>query len=300
VDAVFNINKPGGKTSYGIVALVKRLSGERRVGHAGTLDPDASGVLPVCVGRGTRLIEFLVDTAKSYRAQIELGTTTDTYDASGTIVHRGDASGISRAQCKAVLASFKGIIEQVPPMYSAIKYQGTPLYKLARAGIHVERKSRPVQIYHIEITDWQLPLVSIDVECGKGTYIRSLAHDLGQILGCGAHLKNLVRLKCGLFEIDDAVSLSQLEDAFRCGYWQQFAYPIDILLLHYEAIIVGDDAEETIKKGSPLLLKDGDSTGYSDRPGQRICRAYNREGSFLGVLRFDPEKECWQAKKIFP
>ena len=300
MDAVFNIDKPQGKTSYGIVAVVKRLSGERRVGHAGTLDPDATGVLPVCVGRGTRLIKFLVDTAKSYRAQVELGTTTDTYDASGRIIDRGDASGIDREQFESVLASFKGTIKQVPPMYSAVKYQGKPLYKLARAGVQIERKSRPVQVYHVELIDWHPPLATIDVECGKGTYIRSLAHDLGQALGCGAHLKNLVRLKCGLFDIDNAIPLSQLEDAFRHGYWQQFAYPIDILLLHHKAMIVGDSAEETIKKGSPLVLKNRDSNGDSSYPEQRHCRAYNLDGNFLGVLRFDPEKERWHVEKTFP
>ena len=242
MDGILNINKPRGRTSFSIVAMVKRLSRERRVGHAGTLDPEATGVLPVCLGQGTRVVEFLVDASKTYRAQIELGVATDTYDASGKITQRGDISGISQKQLESALASFCGLIQQTPPMYSAVKYHGKPLYKWARAGITVERKSRPTKIYHLELTDWQPPVVTIEVVCGKGTYIRSLAHDLGQVLGCGANLKSLIRLRCGLFDVKDAISVSQLEDAFRCGYWQHFVYPIDIVLSHWTAVVVNDDA----------------------------------------------------------
>ncbi len=180
MDVILNIDKPKGKTSFSIVAMVKHFSGERRVGHAGTLDPEATGVLPVCLGKSTRVIEYLVDATKTYRAQIELGITTDTYDASGKITHKSDPSNINLEQFKSVLASFSGPIEQIPPMYSAVKYQGKPLYKLARAGIQVERKSRTAQIHYIKLIDWQPPLVTVEIECGKGTYIRSLAHDIGQ------------------------------------------------------------------------------------------------------------------------
>jgi len=218
MDGILNINKPWGKTSFSIVAMVKRLSGERRVGHAGTLDPAATGVLPVCLGQGTRIIEFLVDATKAYRAEIELGMVTDTYDASGRIIQRGDPSGISQNQLESVLTSFCGLIWQTPPMYSAVKYQGKPLYELARTGITVERGSRLTEIHRLELVDWQPPVATIEVVCGKGTYIRSLAYDLGQALGCGAYLKSLIRLRCGLFDIREAVSVPQLEDAFRYGY----------------------------------------------------------------------------------
>lgn len=234
MDGILNINKPSGPTSFHIVSLVKRLSGERRVGHAGTLDPMATGVLPVCLGQGTRMVQFLIDNTKTYRAEIELGVATDTYDAQGRITQQGDLSGISRSQLESELASFCGLIYQVPPMYSALKFQGKPLYKLARAGITVERRSRPVKIHHLELMDWQPPLATIEVVCGRGTYIRSLAHDLGQRLGCGAYLKSLTRLRYGLFDIREAVSVPQLEDAFRYGYWQRFIYPVDSVLLHWE------------------------------------------------------------------
>jgi tRNA pseudouridine55 synthase len=297
VDGILNINKPGGKTSFSMVAMVKRLSGERRVGHAGTLDPTATGVLPVCLGQGTRLTQFLVDATKSYQAQIELGVTTDTYDASGQITQRRDPSHISQSQLESALTSFRGSIQQTPPMYSAVKHQGMRLYQLARAGIEVERASRLAQIHQLELIDWQPPLATVEVTCGKGTYIRSLAHDLGQTLGCGANLKNLIRLRCGFFHIRDAISLPQLEDAFRHGYWRQLVYPIDTMLLHWTAMVVSDDTAKVIRNGSPLVLADHDSSAPSS--AENHCRAYSPDGRFLGVLRFNRERGQWQPRKVF-
>ena len=320
MDGILNINKPSGITSFGVVSLVKRLSGERRVGHAGTLDPAATGVLPVCLGQGTRVIEFLVDTTKAYRAEIELGVTTDTYDAEGRVTQQGDTTGIGRIQLESALVSFCGQIQQVPPLYSALKHQGKPLYELARAGIAVELRSRPVSIHQLELIDWQpcspsllnsgrrAPSVTIEVVCSKGTYIRSLAHDLGQLLGCGAHLRNLIRLRCGLFDIKEAVSLPQLEDAFRYGYWQQFLYPIDSVLLDLTAIVVSDDEEKDIRNGRTLVLEGGGRKSenrnlkpfVSDEPSRgNRCRAYALDGSFLGVLRLNLENGQWHPQKVF-
>ncbi|MFQ5996049.1 MAG: tRNA pseudouridine(55) synthase TruB [Dehalococcoidales bacterium] len=306
VDGILNINKPSGKTSYNVVALVKRLSGERRVGHAGTLDPTATGVLPVCLGQGTRIIEFLAEVTKTYRARIELGVTTDTYDASGTVTQKRDPSAVSREQLELALAAFRGLTQQTPPMYSAVKHQGQRLYELARAGIKVARKSRPTQIYKLEIINWQPPVVTVEVECGKGTYIRSLAHDLGQSLGCGANLKSLIRLSYGPFDIKTAVSLPQLEDAFRYGYWQYFVHPIDTVLLPWRAMVVNDATENTIRNGAPVTLTNDSSriTGYFERrpsmsPIETHCRTYTLDGHFLGVLRFDSERGQWQPAKIF-
>ncbi len=302
MDGILNINKPWGRTSFSIVAMVRRLTGERRVGHAGTLDPTATGVLPVCLGQGTRIVEFLVDATKTYRAQIELGVATDTYDASGRITQQGDASGISHEEVKAALSSFCGLILQTPPMYSAVKYQGKPLYKLARAGITVERKSRQTKIHRLELIEWQPPIATIEVVCGKGTYIRSLAHDLGQALGCGANLKSLVRLRCGLFDIKDAVSVPQLEDAFRCGYWQHFVHPIDSVLSHWRVMIVSDERGRAIRNGRPLVLE-GDVNGGQQVPTEASfgdwCRVYTSGGCLLGVLRFDAERGQWQPEKVF-
>ncbi len=306
MDGILNIAKPAGRTSFRIVATVKRLTGERRAGHTGTLDPAATGVLPVCIGQGTRIIEFLVDTTKAYLAEIELGVATDSYDASGRITQREDPSRISQSQLKSALTPFRGLIQQTPPMYSAVKYRGKRLYQLARAGIEVERQSRPARIHHLALIDWQPPLATLEITCDKGTYIRSLAHDLGQLLGCGAHLRSLVRLRCGLFDLRDAVSIPQLEEACRYGYWPRLVYPVDAVLSHWMAMVVSDEEGQAIRNGRPL--KNGDNSGGTGYPNQGIparssfynrCRIYTAAGHFLGVLRFNPEREQWQPEKIF-
>jgi tRNA pseudouridine55 synthase len=294
IDGILNINKPRGRTSFSIVSLVRRLSGVKRVGHAGTLDPAATGVLPVCLGQGSRVVPFLHDAAKVYKAQVELGVTTDSYDATGKITATGDPTGVSRKQLLATLESFRGQIQQTPPMYSAVKHGGKPLYKLARAGIEVERKSRPVQIYRLELKYWRPPLATIEVECGKGTYIRSLAHDLGQLLGCGAHLKSLTRLRYGCFDVKDAVSLPQLEDGFNHGYWYRFIYPIDIVFQDWVAVVVDDAAADDIRNGRPVELE-----GAGVEEGLGRLRVYNGGGHFLGVLQFNREKGHWRPGKVF-
>jgi len=297
MNGILNINKPWGRTSFSIVALVKGLTGERHVGHAGTLDPAATGVLPVCLGQGTRVTQFLLEATKCYRAQIELGVTTDTYDACGKITDRGDPSQISREQLMSALTSFTGEIQQTPPMHSAVKHHGRRLYELARCGINVERKSRLARIYSLQPISWQPPVVTVEVVCGKGTYIRSLAHDLGQALGCGAILKSLTRLRYGPFNISDAVSVPQFEDAVHHGYWQQLVYPLDTVLLHWSAIVVSDATGSAIQNGCPVTVADDSSP--KEMPGENRCRVYASDGSFLGVLRLNRETGQWQPDKVF-
>jgi tRNA pseudouridine55 synthase len=292
LDGILNIDKPAGRTSYSVVAAVKRLAGERRVGHAGTLDPDATGVLPVCLGQATRIIEFFTDTTKTYRAVIELGIATDTYDASGKITQRSDPSKIDRAMFESALVSFRGAIRQTPPMYSAVKQRGQPLYKLARAGVTVERKPRPVTVHRLELIAWQPPSATLEIECSKGTYIRSLAHELGQTLGCGAHLKNLMRTRSGIFDVKNSVSLPRLEEAFRSGYGENYLLPVDIALQDYDAVIVDSTAESAIRNGSNIEISG------SRNAGEEYCRAYSQDGRLLGMLRYVPEKEAWQPKKV--
>ncbi len=296
MDGILNINKPAGKTSYGVVAMVKRLTGERRVGHAGTLDPDATGVLPVCLGKGTRIVEYLSAAAKTYRAAIELGAATDTYDAGGRITQRGDPSGIDRTQLESALAPFRGTIGQTPPMYSALKHRGQPLYKLARAGISIERKSRPVTVHRLEITGWQPPVVTLEIECSKGTYIRSLAHDLGQALGCGAYLKSLIRTRYGPFDINEAVSMPQLEEACREGNRERFVYAVDYVLQDYRAVVIDEAAEKAMRQGNLLTLE---PVNELDTTANTRCRAYAPDGRFLGILRCVPDKGAWQPEKVF-
>lgn len=291
IDGILNVNKPAGKTSLEVVELVRRLSGQRRVGHAGTLDPRATGVLPICLGQATRVISFLVDTPKIYQAQIQLGISTDTYDAEGRATQRADPSHITKEEVEGVLPSLCGSIRQKPPMYSALKHRGKRLYELARAGIEVEREEREAEVFRLEMVAWQPPLFTVEVECGKGTYIRSLAHDLGQALGCGAHLRELVRLKSGPFHIGDGLTIPQLEDSFRHNYWPDLLYPMDVVLEHWVAAIVSKEKEQAIRQGRPLALGDGEDKAY--------CRAYSLDGRFLAVLRFIPENGLWQPEKVF-
>jgi tRNA pseudouridine55 synthase len=295
LDGILNINKPRGRTSFNIVARIRRLSGEKRVGHAGTLDPDAIGVLPVCLGQGTRVIEFLINTTKTYRARIEFGKATDTYDGSGRITYQGDISDINRRRLEAALEAFRGRIEQTPPMYSAVKHQGQPLYKLARAGITVERKKRTAVIHRLELISWRQLVATVEVECGKGTYIRSLAHDLGAHLGCGAFLKSLARTRCGIFDIDDAISLPQLEAAFRKGNWQKYLRPIDSVLQDLPALVIDEASEKAFINGKPIITGENDIKSSS----HRYCRAYSRDGRFLGILSRSKDKGAWQPKKVF-
>ena len=295
MDGILNIDKPAGMTSFSVVAMVKRLTGERRAGHAGTLDPDATGVLPVCLGKGTRIVEFLMDARKVYRAVIEPGISTDTYDASGKTTGRADTSKIDKAVLEKALESFRGAIRQTPPMYSALKYRGRPLYELARAGISIERKSRNVTIHRLELIDYQPPLVTLEVECSKGTYIRSLANDLGGALGCGAYLNNLVRSRYGIFDIKDAVSIPQLEEATDKGDWTKYLHPIDSVLQHLPSVTADAAGEEAIKTGKPPEL---DTNSLPD-PDFKYCRVYNADGRFLAILRYDSAGNEWRPKKVF-
>ncbi len=295
MDGILNINKPPGCTSFSVVGLVRRLSGQRRVGHAGTLDPAASGVLPVCLGRATRVTEFLMDKPKTYRAQVELGVATDTGDAEGQVLRRGDPTGITRDAVVTALENFQGEIQQVPPMFSALKHRGRPLYELARAGVTVERPARPAHVYRIDLLDWAPPLLTIEVVCGRGTYIRSLAMDLGEKLGCGAHLRNLVRTRVGPFDITDAISLPDLESSSRAGYWLRHLDSLDTVLLDRSAIIAGAATEEYIRHGRPLSVEAVPAANADES-----CRAYTLDGSFLGVLRFNSATSQWQPEKVFP
>jgi tRNA pseudouridine55 synthase len=292
VDGILNINKPAGKTSFGVVALVRRLTGERRAGHGGTLDPDATGVLPVCLGQGTRIVEFFMDTRKTYHTEVELGKATDTHDSSGKIIRQGDISGIDIGKLKQSLALFRGNIEQIPPMYSAVKHEGQPLYRLARAGITVQRKKRKVTIHRLELISWQPPLVTLEIECSKGTYVRTLANDLGERLGCGAYLKNLVRTRYGIFNIKDAVSLTQLEETIKAGNWQQYLYPIDSVLQDIPALTVDEGEEAAIKTGSQVKYREDDDNEGKHR------RAYSQDGRFLAILIHDKDKGGWRPKKV--
>jgi tRNA pseudouridine55 synthase len=231
VDRVLIVDKPSGMTSHDVVERIRRTSGVRRVGHAGTLDPSATGVLVVLVGRATRLAQFFVDDDKDYRGEMILGAVTDTQDADGTVVSTAAVGGVTAADIEEAFAGFVGTLEQVPPMVSAIKRDGTPLYVLARRGVTVPREPRRVLVSRLELVAYDEPVARFEVTCSRGTYVRTLAHDVGRALGCGAHLGRLSRERAGRFRIADAVGLDEVAEAGRdlgrvgmsmfeaCGSW---------------------------------------------------------------------------------
>ena len=291
VNGIFNINKPSGKTSQDIVSSIRHISGQRYVGHAGTLDPLATGVLPICLGQAARMSAFIMETPKTYIAEVLLGISTDSYDAEGKILQETDPSYVTREQVEVLLPSLTGTILQKPPAYSALKHQGKRFYELARAGIDIKPDAREVRVYRLELLEWKPPRFVIEVECGKGTYIRSIAHDIGQSLGCGAHIAALRRTRYGPFDIEDSISLPQLEDAFANGYWPELLYPMDFVLQDWAAVILNEEHERAIRNGRPIPYAAGDIATR--------CRAYSTDGRFIAILRSLPDSGLLQPDKVF-
>jgi tRNA pseudouridine55 synthase len=294
LSGLLNVDKPAGVTSHDVVDAIRRVSGQRKVGHAGTLDPLATGVLLVCLGQATRVSEYLMAGQKRYRATIVLGTTTDTYDADGKAVSSGGRTDFERAEIEEALEHFQGRIEQVPPMYSAIKRNGRPLHRLAREGETVDRPPRSVAVHEFAVVDWTSPSLIADVVCSPGTYVRSLAHDLGQRLGSGAYLAALVRLRSGRFSLEQAASLERLEEAFQHGQEDQFLIPLDEALLDWPAMVVNADRARRIAQGQAIQY---DEPVRGD--GSSLCRAYGPDGEFLAIMEHRPSSERWQPKKVF-
>ena len=291
-----NLYKPVGITSMEALRRVKRVAGQRKkVGHAGTLDPLAEGVLPICFGQATRLMEQVVSGRKRYRMAMRLGATSNTYDAEGDITESAAGVAVTRSEIAAALVHFVGRIEQVPPMYSAIKVDGRRLYELARSGKEVERAPRPVQVYEIRIHEISPPDLRLTVDCGRGTYLRSIAHDLGQALGCGAYVTGLCRARCGQFHAEHSVSLKTLEDSAGESDWRVHLQPVDWALRDYPALRASGDQAAAIKQGQAIRV-DGDISS-AERPG--LWRAYSPDGVFLALLQFQAETGCWQPRRVF-
>jgi tRNA pseudouridine55 synthase len=295
LSGILVVDKPPGVTSHDVVDAVRRVTGQRRVGHAGTLDPMATGVLLLCLGQATRVSEYLMAGRKRYRATIVLGTATDTYDADGEVVSSGGKTDFSHEEIEAALAGFVGRIEQVPPMYSALKRGGQPLYKLARRGEVVERKPRPVEIDEIVLLSWTPPSFIVEVACSPGTYVRSLAHDLGQQLGSGACLASLVRLSSGRFTLEEAVSLERLEEAFEHGQESRYLLPLDEALLDWPVIVVGAEDARRIVHGQAVQ---GEPPVQGDEAGRVLCRAYSLDGDFLAIMAFHAASGRWHPTKV--
>jgi tRNA pseudouridine55 synthase len=293
-----NIDKPLHLTSHDVVARVRRIyrqaAGAKKVGHAGTLDPLATGVLIVCIGQATRLSDYVMHQQKRYQAQLRLGISTTTYDAEGEATAEHDATALTQADLEAVLPHFRGEIQQVPPMYSAIKQGGRKLYDLARAGQTVARPPRSVSIYALQIQAFSSPHVTLDVLCGSGTYIRSLAHDIGERLGVGAHLSGLRRISSGAFSVDAAIAL---DDLLQDDDWQRHVIPPREALRDYHSINLTDAQVQAVRQGQ-FIAHDSDTAPSSDHE----IMAYTAEGHLLAILeaRDLHGETVWKPRKVFP
>ena len=288
---LFLIDKPVGPTSHDIVAKIRQGIGTRRVGHAGTLDPLASGLLVVAVGQATRLIEYLVTSDKQYEARILLGAVSNTYDREGQIHDVSARSeSLSQKELEMALERFQGDLLQRPPIYSAVKVAGKSAHVRARAGQTFQLDPRPVTIYSIRLTSVALPIITIDVVCSAGTYIRSLAHDLGQELGYGALLDGLTRTRSGSFTLSEAVSPIVLEESFKDDTWQKFLISADRALSSSPAVILDDGDVRRVVDGAAISragLEEG------------IHRAYTSDGRFFAILEADPMLPVWHPHKVF-
>ncbi len=285
-----NVNKPLKLTSHDVVARVRRrykdLTGSKKVGHAGTLDPLATGVLVLCLGGATRLSDYVMHTTKQYRAQIKLGQTTTTYDAEGDVTTETDASHIKQVDIEAILPQFTGNIQQVPPMYSAIKVDGKKLYDLARDGKSIERKPRNITISSLQINSWTSPIFELDVVCSSGTYIRSLAYDIGQALGVGAYLSGLERVASGNFHIDSSVSLDTIMNDDK--WHQQIILPQDAL---------SDRPSITLSREHLELVQNGQFIARTTDVDVEFMFAYTEDGQFAAILT--PRDNFWKPHKVF-
>ena len=296
INGILNVYKEAGFTSHDVVAKLRGICRQKKIGHTGTLDPEAVGVLPVCLGSGTKLCDMLTDKSKQYEAVLLLGQVTDTQDVTGTVLEEHEVT-VDEEQAVEAIRSFVGAYEQIPPMYSALKVNGKRLYELARAGKEVERKGRPVEIHNIEILSVSLPEITFRVACSKGTYIRTLCHDIGQKLGCGGTMKSLKRTRVGIFTIDGALKLSQLEELAAQGRLEEKVIPVEAMFTELPALTVKDAFARLIENGNAFYPGQAEESVRTPDGGQ--VRVYDRKGRFYGIYAFSEEKERYQPVKMF-
>jgi tRNA pseudouridine55 synthase len=278
ISGVLLLDKPIGLTSNKALQEVKFLFKAAKAGHTGSLDPLATGLLPICFGEATKLSAFLLDADKHYRVRVKLGETTTTADAEGEVVEIADPSGVREADLRAVLAEFQGEQDQLPPMYSAIKHQGERLYKLARKGLEVEREPRTIRIHSLQLLDFSLPVFEMDVHCSKGTYVRTLAEDIGKQLGCGAYVSGLRRTGVGPYDDQSMVTLDEVRQAFSEKLFKEmddWLLPLESALAEWPQVALTADAAFYMKQGQPILVPNAPTSGW--------VRLYTNETDFLGV-----------------
>jgi len=289
ISGVLIVDKPVGMTSHQIVQVVRRGTKIKRAGHTGTLDPRASGVLVILIGPAVRLSQYLSAEDKRYQATIKLGEKTDTYDSEGKITGTSDKE-ISYEQFEQSLGQFVGEIEQVPPPYSAVKVKGKHAYDLARKGEEVVLEPRTINVYSLDLLEWNPPEAVVDIHCSSGTYVRSLAYDLGEVLGCGAYLTGLRRTKSGRFSLRDSVPLRKLAEAFESNSWYQHLIPAADALSDWPSITLSNEEVELVKHGHRIPREEG---------LEKMVRAITEQGELVALMDFDPEQKEYQPRKVF-
>ncbi len=302
-DGVINIYKEKGFTSFDVVAKLRGILKQKKIGHTGTLDPDAEGVLVVCLGKATKLCDVLTDKNKCYKATMQLGITTDTEDSSGMVQSKSDVT-VSEEQVREAILSFVGEYDQIPPMYSAIKINGKKLYELARQGKVIEREPRRVAVHEIQIESIDLPYVRFMVSCSKGTYIRSLCRDIGAKLGCGAIMEALVRTEVNaekfgaVFTLDKAMKLSDVERAVEDGTISSHILPIDQMFPHLLHYTVTNAANSRLLNGNLLSRQDFAEDVSDPADGEQVL-VYDKDGTFKAIYRYQQDNGVWKADKMF-
>ena len=288
IHGIINVYKEKGFTSHDVVAKLRGIVGQKKIGHTVTLDPDATGVLPVCLGKATKLCDLLTDKNKTYEAVLLLGKTTDTQDITGEVLEEKSTEALTEEKVREAIEGFIGDYEQIPPMYSALKVNGKKLYELAREGKVIERKARPVKILDIQILEIDLPKVRMEVSCSKGTYIRTLCHDIGEKLGCGGCMESLIRTRVSTFRIEDAKTLDEIETLKQEGKLAELLVPIDAMFPFYPKITVKDDWKAFAKNGNPLDLKMLKEACGQDEETQ--VRLYDESGKFIAIYQWKEKK----------
>lgn len=293
MDGVINIRKEKGYTSFDVVAKLRGILHMKKIGHTGTLDPEAEGVLPVVLGKATKLVDLLTEKQKTYEAVLRLGIETDTQDMTGKVLAQHPVD-VTESDLAAVIESFQGEQQQIPPMYSALKIDGKKLYELAREGKTVERKARTVWFYEIRILEIDLPKVRISVTCSKGTYIRTLCHDIGQKLGCGGCMEELLRTRSGNFVLEDSMTLSQVEEAVKNGTIEEHVIRIGQVLKDYPELLCTKAGDRLLENGNALPQNMVDR--QSREGWVRVCDSH---GEFKGIYQWDAGKQRYQPQKMF-
>ena len=296
INGIIIVNKETGFTSHDVVAKLRGICGQKKIGHTGTLDPAATGVLPVCLGSGTKLCDMLTDRDKEYVAELLLGVETDTQDTTGSVLRESPVTVTEEEVSRACL-SFLGDYDQIPPMYSALKVDGKKLYELARAGKEVERKARRVRILELEILEMRLPVVKLRVVCSKGTYIRTLCSDIGQKLGCGGAMQSLQSTKAGRFRLEDALTLGDLQQLKDSGELERVVQPVDSLFEETPALRVTAEAARLLENGNALFPAQFAET-VTPEP-ERWVRVYRPDGRFAGIYAYEEQKRWYRPVKMF-